>query len=174
MGLLFLDTINGQRGESPIAGQIKKSVSSFVCVRFDCPLGALAGKAHLRANCRYSRDVVTAVTSPPNFPRPVQLNLHDGPVCSERNTVIGIGISGDGLHTLELCTPVVVINVRAPSVRWMIEDKQTAAAIDKIVSRMRDVVDELAFDERRQVLLSIRAISGDIADRLEAPSSRNH
>jgi hypothetical protein len=30
-----------------------------------------------------------------------------GPVCSERNTVIGIGISGDGLHTLELCTPVV-------------------------------------------------------------------
>jgi hypothetical protein len=56
----------------------------------------------------------------------------------------------------------------------MIEDKQTAAAIDKIVSRMRDVVDELAFDERRQVLLSIRAISGDIADRLEAPSSRNH
>jgi hypothetical protein len=130
--------------------------------------------AHSRANCRYSRDVVTAVTSPPNFPRPVQLNLHDGPVCSERNTVIGIGISGDGLHTLELCTPVVVINVRAPSVRWMIEDKQTAAAIDKIVSRMRDVVDELAFDERRQVLLSIRAISGDIADRLEAPSSRNH
>jgi hypothetical protein len=54
----------------------------------------------------------------------------------------------------------------------MIEDKQTAAAIDKIVSRMRDVVDELAFDERRQVLLSTRA-SGDIADRLEAPSSRN-
>ena len=49
--------------------------------------------------------------------------------------------------------------------RRMIEDKQTAAAIDKIVSRMRDVVDELAFDERRQVLLSIRAISGDIADR---------
>ena len=56
----------------------------------------------------------------------------------------------------------------------MIEDKQTAAAIDKIVSRMRDVVDELAFDERRQVLFSIRAISGEIADRLEAPSSRNH
>ena len=73
-----------------------------------------------------------------------------------------------------LCTPVVVINVRTPSVRRMIEDKQTAAAIDKIVSRMRDVIDELAFDERRQVLLSIRAISGDIADRLEAPSSRNH
>ena len=56
----------------------------------------------------------------------------------------------------------------------MVEDKQTAAAIDKIVSRMRDVVDELAFDERRQVLLSIRAISGEIADRLEAPSSRDH
>ena len=34
----------------------------------------------------------------------------------------------------------------------MIEDKQTAAAIDKIVSPMRAVVDELAFDERRQVL----------------------
>jgi len=83
--------------------------------------------------------------------------------------------SDDGPHKRSnLCTPVVVINVRAPSVRWMIEDKQTAAAIDKIVSRMRDVVDELAFDERRQVLLSIRAISGEIADRLEAPSSRNH
>jgi hypothetical protein len=83
--------------------------------------------------------------------------------------------SDDGPHNRSnLCTPVVVINVRAPSVRWMIEDKQTAAAIDKIVSRMRDVVDELAFDERRQVLLSIRAISGEIADRLEAPSSRNH
>ena len=83
--------------------------------------------------------------------------------------------SDDGPHKRSnLCTPVVVIIVRAPSVRWMIEDKQTAAAIDKIVSRMRDVVDELAFDERRQVLLSIRAISGDIADRLEAPSSRNH
>jgi hypothetical protein len=56
----------------------------------------------------------------------------------------------------------------------MIEAKQTAAAIDKIASRMRAVVDELAFDERRKVLLAIRAISGDIADRLEAPSSRNH
>jgi hypothetical protein len=66
------------------------------------------------------------------------------------------------------------MNVGASACRWMIEDKQTAAAIDKIVSRMRDVVDELAFDERRQVLLSIRAVSGDIADRLEAPSSRTH
>jgi hypothetical protein len=67
----------------------------------------------LRANCRYSRDVVTAVTSPPNFPRPVQLNLHDRPHLFRTEHGIGIGISGDGLHTLELCTPVVVINVRA-------------------------------------------------------------
>ena len=59
-------------------------------------------------------------------------------------------------------------------VQMVIEDKTNRGAIDKIVSRMRDVVDELAFDERRQVLFSIRAISGDIADRLEAPSSRNH
>ena len=38
----------------------------------------------------------------------------------------------------------------------MIEDKEIGAVIDNIVSRMRAVVDELAFDERRQVLLSIR------------------
>ena len=74
--------------------------------------------------------------------------------------------------TLEPLHPLVVMNVRASACRWMIEDKQTTAAIDKIVSRMRAVVDELAFDERRQVLLSIRAISKEIADRLEAPSSR--
>jgi hypothetical protein len=71
--------------------------------------------------------------------------------------------------TLEPLQPLVVMNVGASACGWMIEDKQTAAAIEKIVSRMRAVVDELAFDERRQVLLSIRAISGEIADRLEAP-----
>jgi hypothetical protein len=59
MGLLFLDTINGQRGESPIAGQIKKSVSSFVCVRFDCPLGALAGKLPIFAGCGHGGDLST-------------------------------------------------------------------------------------------------------------------
>jgi hypothetical protein len=69
MGLLFLDTINGQRGESPIAGQIKKSVSSFVCVRFDCPLGALAGKLPIFAGCGHGGH------SPMNFPRPAESTL---------------------------------------------------------------------------------------------------
>ena len=58
--------------------------------------------------------------------------------------------------------------------RVEIEDEQAVVTIDTFVARMRAVVDELSFNEQRQVLLSIRAISGEIADRLEAPSSRNH
>jgi hypothetical protein len=53
----------------------------------------------------------------------------------------------------------------------MIKDKRIVTAIDKLVWGMRGVTDEMSPDER-QVLLSVRAISGDIADRLEAPSSR--
>jgi hypothetical protein len=56
----------------------------------------------------------------------------------------------------------------------MIDDKQITATIDKLVVSMRGVIDELSPDERNRVLTSIRAISNDVADRLEAPSSRNH
>ena len=56
----------------------------------------------------------------------------------------------------------------------MIDDKQITAKIDKLVLSMRGVIDELSPDERTRVLTSIRAISNDVADRLEAPSGRNH
>ena len=56
----------------------------------------------------------------------------------------------------------------------MIDDKQIAATIDKLVSGMRGVIDELSPEARKRMLSSVRAISDDIADRLEAPSSRNH
>jgi hypothetical protein len=56
----------------------------------------------------------------------------------------------------------------------LIENREITATIDKLVRRMRGVINELSPDERKRVLTSIRAISGDIADRLEAPSSRHH
>ena len=56
----------------------------------------------------------------------------------------------------------------------MADDKEIIATIDKIVSGMRDVIDELSPDERKRVITSICAISNDVADRLEAPSGRNH
>jgi len=56
----------------------------------------------------------------------------------------------------------------------MMDDKQVAATIDKLVSGMRSVIDEMSPGMRRRVLSSIREISDDIADRLEARSSRNH
>ena len=56
----------------------------------------------------------------------------------------------------------------------MIDDNQIAATIDKLVVSMRGVINELSPDERKRVLTSIRAISNDVADRLEAPSGRNH
>jgi hypothetical protein len=55
----------------------------------------------------------------------------------------------------------------------MIDDKQIVTRIDKLVSGMRGVIDELPPEARKRALTSIRAISNDIADRLEAPSSRN-
>ena len=61
-----------------------------------------------------------------------------------------------------------------PALIGMIDDKQIAPTIDKLVSGMRAVINELPPEVRKRVLTSIRAISGDIADRLEAPSSRNH
>jgi hypothetical protein len=53
-------------------------------------------------------------------------------------------------------------------------DQEIVAAIDKLVSRMRGVIDEMSPEVRKRALKSIRTISSDIADRLEAPSSRNH
>jgi hypothetical protein len=49
-----------------------------------------------------------------------------------------------------------------------------ALAIDDIVTGMRRVIDQLPAAERKQILTSIRSKWSDIADRLEAPSSRNH
>jgi hypothetical protein len=53
-------------------------------------------------------------------------------------------------------------------------EPEIVAAIDKLVSGMRGVIDELPPEARKRVLTSIRAISNNIADRLEAPSGRNH
>jgi hypothetical protein len=78
------------------------------------------------------------------------------------------------LGTLEPLHPIGRYKREGTGVQMDGQDKQTVAAIDKIMSRLRAVVDQLASDERRQVLSSIRAISGEIADRLEAPSSRTH
>lgn len=45
--------------------------------------------------------------------------------------------------------------------------------IDDIVTGMRRVIDDLPAADRKRVLTSIRSKWSDIADRLEAPSSRN-
>ena len=49
-----------------------------------------------------------------------------------------------------------------------------ALAIDEIITSMRRVIDQLTAAERKRILSSIRSKWSDIADRLEAPSSRNH
>jgi len=49
-----------------------------------------------------------------------------------------------------------------------------ALAIDTIVTGMRRVIDELPAAKRKLILNSIRSKWSDIADRLEAPSSRSH
>ncbi len=48
-----------------------------------------------------------------------------------------------------------------------------ALAIDDIVTGMRCVIDQLPVAERKLILTSIRSKWSEIADRLEAPSSRN-
>jgi hypothetical protein len=49
-----------------------------------------------------------------------------------------------------------------------------ALGIDDIVTGMRRLIDQLPAAERKLILTSIRSKWGDIADRLEAPFSRNH
>jgi hypothetical protein len=49
-----------------------------------------------------------------------------------------------------------------------------ALAIDEIVTGMRRVIDQLPAAERKLILTSMRSKWREIADRLEAPSSRNH
>jgi hypothetical protein len=54
-------------------------------------------------------------------------------------------------------------------------DREDAAlAIDDIITGMRRIIDELPAAERKFILTSMRSKWSDIADRLEAPSSRNH
>jgi hypothetical protein len=54
-------------------------------------------------------------------------------------------------------------------------DRKIASEIELLVQGMRRVIEELSPDERKLVISSIRARSGDeVADRLEAPSGRNH
>jgi len=53
-------------------------------------------------------------------------------------------------------------------------DKRILSAIDKLVLGMRSVINEIPPEARERALKSIRAISSDIADRIEAPSSRSH
>ncbi len=54
------------------------------------------------------------------------------------------------------------------------DDKRIVSAVDRLVSGMRGVIDEMSPEVRKRVLTSIRAVSSDIADRLEAPSVRKH
>jgi hypothetical protein len=49
-----------------------------------------------------------------------------------------------------------------------------ALVIEDIVTGMRRVIDQLPYAERKLILTSMRRKWSDIADRLEAPSSRNH
>ena len=51
----------------------------------------------------------------------------------------------------------------------MIEDEQIVAAIDKLISGMRDVSDDLSPAERERMIASIRLISPEVADQLEGP-----
>jgi hypothetical protein len=54
-------------------------------------------------------------------------------------------------------------------------DRKIASEIELLVQGMRSVIEQLSADERKLVISSIRARSGDeVADRLEAPSGRNH
>jgi hypothetical protein len=53
-------------------------------------------------------------------------------------------------------------------------DRKIASEIELLVQGMRSVIEQLSPEERKLVISSIRARSGDeVADRLEAPSSRN-
>ena len=54
------------------------------------------------------------------------------------------------------------------------DHEDEALAIDTIVTGMSRVIDELPEAERKLILDSIRSKWSDIADRLEAPSSRSH
>jgi hypothetical protein len=56
----------------------------------------------------------------------------------------------------------------------MMDDRRVTAAIDKLVEGPRDIIELMSADERKRLLSSIRAISSDFADRLEAPSDRKH
>jgi hypothetical protein len=49
-----------------------------------------------------------------------------------------------------------------------------ALVIEDIVTGMRRVIDQLPAVERKLILTSMRRKWSGIADRLEAPSSRNH
>jgi hypothetical protein len=54
-------------------------------------------------------------------------------------------------------------------------DRKIASEIELLVQGMRSVIEQLSPDERKLVISSIRARSGDeVADRLEAPPGRNH
>ena len=49
-----------------------------------------------------------------------------------------------------------------------------ALAIEDIIAGMRRAIDQLPAAERKLILTSMRSKWSDIADRLEAPSSRSH
>jgi hypothetical protein len=54
------------------------------------------------------------------------------------------------------------------------DHEDEALTIDTIAIGMRRVIDELPAAERKLILSSMRSKWSDIADRLEAPSSRSH
>jgi hypothetical protein len=52
-------------------------------------------------------------------------------------------------------------------------DRKIASETEPFVQGMRSVIEQLSPDERKLIISSIRARSGDeVADRLEAPSGR--
>jgi hypothetical protein len=65
-----------------------------------------------------------------------------------------------------------------PVCHWMAasysDREDEALAIDDIITGMRRVIDQLPASERKLIVTSIRSKWSDIADRLGAPSSRNH
>jgi hypothetical protein len=76
MSFFFLNTVTRQRGESPIAGEIKKCHSGLVRIGFVCPLGALACKLAIFAGCGHG-----------GHSNPDDQSHLDGLNCSKVNTI---------------------------------------------------------------------------------------
>jgi hypothetical protein len=87
------------------AAKIQSSARSSSDFLASSVVASSAHLAHLRANCLYSRDVVTATPFPLNFPRPANLNLRDWLVSVPKETLIpSKGTSDDFTGTTKFAT----------------------------------------------------------------------